>query len=408
MSGVGTGALRYLRADLADFAGYSSARTSGPAPGGRPWEWLNANESASANAADAEGASRRYPDPQPAALRERLAGLWGVRPEELLVGRGSDEGIDLLVRGCVAAGTGAVVVSTPTFGMYAVSARLHGAEVVDVPQQVVPGQRDAAQERFVLDGDGLVGAVRERRGSGSGGSGSAAGLVFVATPGNPTGSTVPLGELSRIAAALEGDALLVVDEAYGDFTDEPSAVELLAAHDNVVVLRTLSKAHGLAGARIGALIARPELVAALGRVQAPYPLAVPAVGLALAATENDAVAATAARVREAVSERERLATALAAALREGRAPALTGLLEGEANFVTVRCADPQAVLDALATDGIVVRSLAGHPALTDGVRITTGTPAVNDRVLAHLIEPADPSEPTAVNDPTDPTPQETP
>lgn len=374
MTAVDSGAVLpapYLREDLADFAGYSSARTSGPATDGPgDWAWLNANEAAAANQGDPTGASRRYPDPQPGRLRARLARTWGVRPEELLVVRGSDEGIDVLVRGCTAPGEGAIVVAPPTFGMYAVSARLHGVAVAEAPQLLVAADRD----RFELD----AGAVREAVAT------TGAGLVFVASPGNPTGTTVPAAELAALAADLSGRALLVVDEAYGDFSDQPSATALLAGHENVVVLRTLSKAHGLAGARIGAVIAQPELVAALGRVQAPYPLAVPAIELALAATEPDALAATTERVWRTVAERERVASTLSDAVRAGRAGSIRCVMAGEANFVTVRADDPAAVMDALAGSGVVARSLAGHPALSDGVRITVGQEHENDRVLAAL------------------------
>ncbi|WP_462417959.1 aminotransferase class I/II-fold pyridoxal phosphate-dependent enzyme [Kytococcus sp. Marseille-QA3725] len=410
----------YLRADLADFAGYSSARTSGPAPqvegeaegATTPAErvWLNANESAVANPGDPDGSSRRYPDPQPAELRERLAALWGVRPEELLVTRGSDEAIDLLVRGCCPPGRGSVVVTPPTFGMYGVVARLHGAETVAVPQvvrevAVEPGDPSAGplaeedgssrREHWAVDVDEVLAAAERSR----------ADLVFLASPGNPTGQTVPTEELARVAEALRGRALLVVDEAYADFTGRDSASVLLAEHESVVVLRTLSKAHGLAGARIGAVLGRAPLVTALGRVQAPYPLAVPAVRLALEATSPEAVRRTTEQVQRTVVERERVAAALAAtAGREGHlGPTIRAVLAGEANFVTLRCEDPEAVLQELEGTGVVVRSLARHPGLRDGVRITVGTPEQNDRVLRVLAPDAALAAP-APSDPT--TPQE--
>ncbi len=382
----------YVREDLADFAGYSSARTSGPAPDGAEWAWLNANEASAANAADAQGTSRRYPDPQPSALRERLAELWGASPEQVLVVRGSDEGIDVLVRGCTVPGDGAVVTSSPTFGMYGVSARLHGVAVQDLPQQVEPVEgAERAQtgggllQRFVVDTDALAQRVLD----------AGASLVFLATPGNPTGAVVASEDVARLATSLRGRALVVVDEAYGDFTEAPSAVGLLDAHENVVVLRTLSKAHGVAGARIGAVLARPDLVAFLARVQAPYPLAVPAADLALQATAPEAVTHTRERVRTTVAERRRVEQALldvaeaATAGAEadsaaGAAAPVTALLQGEANFVTVRHPDPAQLLDRLHAAGIVARGLANHPGLSDGVRITIGTPEQNDRVLAVL------------------------
>lgn len=425
--------LGYVRDDLADFTGYSSARTSAPAGAvapaaaasgeqGVPVEqgapvdlaWLNANEAATPNRADAGASVRRYPDPQPAALRGRLAGLWGVATDELLVTRGSDEGIDLLVRACCAPGgatrgdasgpaagaaRGGVVVAPPTFGMYAVTARLHGAAVHAVPQLVEPAEGPGGGERWRVDVDAVLRTARQQQ----------ADLVLLPSPGNPTGQGVPVEDLVRLAEGLRRDeapALLVVDEAYADFTDAPSAATLLATHENVVVLRTLSKAHGLAGARIGAVLARAELVALLGRVQAPYPLAVPAVQLALAATEPAALEDTADRVRRTLAERDRVTTALRdLAGRPGSG--IEAVLVAEANFVTLRCTDPGSVLDALEEQGVVARALATHPGLADGVRVTLGTSEQDDRVLRALgAHPPAHRPPTGR--PTRTTPEETP
>lgn len=397
----------YLRADLLGFTGYASARrvratehqtevppasASEPVP---PVEciWLNANEAAEPNAADPQATTRRYPDGQPVLLRERLATLWGTAADELLVTRGSDEAIDLLVRTACEPGRGAIVTTTPTFGMYAVAARLHGCSVVDVPQTLEPDPSEPAHQWARLDLAGVLDAVEE----------SGAGLVFVATPGNPTGQSLPTMALTRLATALEGRALLVVDEAYADFAGTPSAAGLLREHENVVLLRTLSKAHGLAGARIGAVLARPELIELLGTVIPPYPLAAPATALAEAATEPDALRDTTERVERIVAERERMTGALTGIVREGagergqaveqealdEAPRpgslrLTALLPSAANFLTVRCEDPEAVLTVLDEAGVVVRSLASHPGLADGVRITLGTPDQNDLVLSQL------------------------
>ena len=121
--------LDLVREDLRGFAGYKSARTEAL----QGDVWLNANESAWANPADATASSRRYPDPQPVALRDTLAGLYGCTPSQLLIGRGSDEAIDLLVRALCNPGRDAVVITPPVFGMYAVSARLQGAPIIEVP-----------------------------------------------------------------------------------------------------------------------------------------------------------------------------------------------------------------------------------------------------------------------------------
>ncbi|HEY4555029.1 MAG TPA: aminotransferase class I/II-fold pyridoxal phosphate-dependent enzyme, partial [Lysobacter sp.] len=246
-----SGVLDLVREDLRDFAGYRSARSErldGSV-------WLNANESPWANAADAGSLARRYPDPQPGALRSALASLYGCAPAQLLLGRGSDEAIDLLVRALCRPGDDAVLVTSPTFGMYAVCARMHGARVVDVPL------REAA-DTWACDFDAVADAALCE----------AVKLVFLCSPGNPTGAALPLDGIATLAERLRGRALVVVDEAYVEFAAGVSAVALVARQPNVAVLRTLSKAHALAGERIGGVVADAALVEVLRRCQAPYPL----------------------------------------------------------------------------------------------------------------------------------------
>src|SRR5690606_34592131 len=253
--------LSLVREDLRGFGGYASARTCDV----RGEVWLNANESPWANPADTAGSSRRYPDPQPPGLREALARVYGCSQEQLLIGRGSDEAIDLLVRVLCTPGRDAVVSTPPVFGMYAVSARLQNAPLLEVPLVDGPAGFSADLE--------AVAAAAER---------GAAKLVFLCSPSNPTGASVPLDGIAALAARLEGRALVVVDEAYGEFSAQPSAISLIKAHRNLAVLRTLSKAHALAAARIGVLVADPALVRVLRACQAPYPVPTPCAQLATA------------------------------------------------------------------------------------------------------------------------------
>jgi histidinol-phosphate aminotransferase len=345
--------LDLVRADLRDFGGYRSAR-SDKLDGAI---WLNANESPWANPADADSHLRRYPDPQPQRLREALAGLYSCSPQQLLAGRGSDEGIDLLLRAMCRPGGDAVVVTTPTFGMYAVSARLHGTLVVDVPLRE---DEDGYRCDFAAIGD-----AAER---------DAAKIVFLCSPGNPGGNLLPIECIAMLAARLQAQTIVVVDEAYIEFADAPSAITLLEAHPNIAVLRTLSKAHALAAARIGCVIADAALIAVLQRCQAPYPLPVPSVEAALAALAPGARGKTEARTRETMGERARLQSALA------RSPAVRRVVPSRANFVQVRCVDAQASFDALLAAGVVVRDLRAM-GLPDALRISIGTPEQNDRVL---------------------------
>ena len=349
--------LLLARADLGGFAGYRSARTEQL----RGEVWLNANESAWANPADAGAIAQRYPEPQPQALREALAALYGLAPAQLLIGRGSDEGIDLLVRAFCTPGTDAVLTTPPVFGMYAVSARLQGARLVEVP--LVDGAAD-----FSVD----LAKVAERA------EGEGAKLVFLCSPGNPAGGTIARAEVLALAARLEGRALVVVDEAYIEFADAPSLATDVAAQPNLVVLRTLSKAHALAAARVGSVIADAAVIALLQRCQAPYPVPSPCAALALAALRDDSLVLTRTRVATVRSERARLQAALATL------PAVRRVYPSQGNFLLVRCVDADASFRALLDAGIVVRDQRAAPQLDDALRISIGTPEESDRVIVAL------------------------
>jgi histidinol-phosphate aminotransferase len=346
--------LGLVREDLRDFAGYSSARRE--ASGGEVL--LNANESPWPVPGDALGLNR-YPAPQPPALLERLARLYGVATERLLVGRGSDEAIDLLVRATCRAGRDAVLVCPPTFGMYAVCARVQGAACIEVPLR--------ADRQFALDVDAVLAALDPR-----------VRLVFVCSPNNPTGAQVPLRDIERLAAGIAGRALLVVDEAYAEFADGPGALALAARDPHVAVLRTLSKAHALAGARIGVLAAAPELLAVLRAIMAPYPLPTPSVRAALDALQPAALALARSRVALVREERQRVAERLRDCAE------VIEVLPSDANFLLVRLADAEAVFARAAAAGIVLRRPAAAAGLGGCLRISIGTPADNDRVLALL------------------------
>lgn len=354
-----------VREDLRDFAGYSSARTSAAGTGAAVRIWLNANESGSPSTVDAEGAYRRYPDPQPPALVDALADLWATTADRVVVGRGSDELIELLVRTLCRPGGDGVVVTPPTFGMYAVSARLHGTPVVEVPQV-----DDALTWR--VDVERVLAAT----------VGSGARLVFLASPGNPTGSVVPLREVADLARGLARRAVVVVDEAYGEFASQRSAVSLLEEHPNLVVLRTLSKAHGLAGLRVGFALAHPDLAVVLRRVQAPYPVPVPVTALALQALEAGALAATRQRVGQTLRQRDLVGRRL----RD--LPGVRAVYASEANFLLLRCDDPDGLLRVLRRHGIAVRDMRHLPGLDDALRITVGTPAEMTALDRALGDPA--------------------
>lgn len=349
--------LDLLRDDLRDFAGYRSARSETSTG----TIWLNANEAARSNAADAGGGLRRYPQPQPENLRDALADLYGCAPERLLIGRGSDEAIDLLVRAFCRPGVDAVLVTPPVFGMYAVSARLQGARLLEVPLR-----EDGIDFGADIEGIGNIALAQ------------AAKLVFLCSPGNPAGGVLAADAVLELAQRLAGRAIVVVDEAYVEFADTASLVTRAATQPNIVVLRTLSKAHALAAARIGCAIGDARVIEALRRCQAPYPVPGPSAAQALAALALEALAATRASVEESRRERRRIAALLADSAEVRR------VYPSQANFLLVRFADAGAAFDRLLAAGVVVRDMRAMPQLGDALRITLGTPAQNNAMLAAL------------------------
>jgi histidinol-phosphate aminotransferase len=347
--------LDLARAEIRAMQPYSSARME--ASGGQVL--LNANESAWTPAGDNGLGCNRYPEPQPAALVDALADLYAVRREQLLVGRGSDEAIDLLVRAFCRAGEDAILIQPPTFGMYAVSAKIQNAAVIEVPL--------AAD--FTLDVEAVLAALTPT-----------VRLVFICTPNNPTGQCVPRASVEQLAKALVDRALLVVDEAYVEFAETGSVADLIDRYDNVAVLRTLSKAWALAGARIGSLLANAEVIALLRRIMPPYPLPLPCVAAALSALS--APGQESAREHLAIVREQRALMQHALV----RLPGVRDVLPSHANFLAVRFDDAGAIYQRLLAAGIVVRDVRRYPNLDDALRITIGTPAENVRVLAVLQE----------------------
>ena len=320
---------------------------------------LHANELPWRVAGDTSVAGlNRYPEPQPPPLVQGLAALYGVSADRVLVGRGSDEAIDVLMRIFCRAGRDRVIVCPPTFGMYSVAARIQGADVASVSL--------LAARCFDLDVEGILKAVD-----------GYTRLVFVCSPNNPTGNLVPRQQLLDLAARLAPRALLVVDEAYIEFAAGPGITADIAALPNLCVLRTLSKAHGLAGARCGALLAHPDIVALGRKVIPPYAIAELTVEVASPLLAPAGVAATRQRIGDLLAERQRVATALA------RVPGVLRVWPSDANFLLVDFAKPDAVLAKIRDVGLIIRDVR-QPVLPQSLRITIGTPEQNDRLLGSL------------------------
>ncbi len=348
-----TAVIERARPDIRALAPYSHAAWE------PSLERLHANELPWRVAGDASAAGlNRYPEPQPPELVQGLARLYGVRTEQLLVGRGSDEAIDLLLRVFCRADVDNVIVCPPTFGMYAVAARIQGAEVRAVPLLLEQG--------FALDEAALLARVDENT-----------KLVFVCSPNNPTANALPTEQLLRITRALAPRALLVVDEAYIDFANIASLCPQLDALPNLAILKTLSKAHGLAGARVGALLAAPEVIALARKVIPPYAITELTVEAVAPLLESAAITAMQSRVAGLLAERARLAAGLA------RSPLVAKVWPSDTNFLLVDCRDPDEVLARVRGAGLIIRDVR-QAVLPRSLRISVGTPAQNTRVLESL------------------------
>ncbi|MBL9216162.1 MAG: histidinol-phosphate transaminase [Opitutaceae bacterium] len=351
--------LSLIRPEILALAPYSSARKEAKA--GRVW--LDANENPRTPSETAAPAGRpalnRYPEPQPPDLVATLAAYYGTAPENVLVSRGSDEGIDLLLRAFCRAGQDAILITPPTYGMYAVSAAIQNARVVPVPLDAARG--------FALDAEGVIAAAA-----------SGVKLVFLCSPNNPTGALLDRAAVLRTARALLGRAVVVVDEAYLEFAGSPSLAVELAAVPNLVVLRTLSKAFGLAGIRCGATLANPALIGVLQKIIAPYPVPTPVLQAALAALSPAGLAAARASVAAIVAERRRVAGVLAGL------PAVRRVWPSDSNFLLFATADAAQAMAATRGAGVILRDRSRDYGLANCVRMTIGTPAENDAALEIL------------------------
>ena len=336
------------RPEIVAMKPYSSARREASSEG----VLLNANEAPRSLVLTAPGEPplNRYPDPQPGKLLSGLAALYGVPQDNLLVTRGSDEGIDLLTRVFCRAGQDAILHCPPTFGMYRIAAQTQGAEVVSVPR--------SADQDFALDGDELLRVLAND---------PRIRLVFLTSPNNPTGDCVDEALLLKLLDATRESAVVVVDEAYAEFCQRASAIGLIPSHANLVVLRTLSKAWASAGLRCGAVVAQAPVIDLLRRIIAPYPLASPVSALAERVLRPDMQM----RQRELLAELEDNKRTLLALLR-GR-PFIREIWPGEANFVLLRVDDSPALLSHCSRHGVVLRGYPNEPALEGCIRISVGS-----------------------------------
>ncbi len=350
-----------IRPHIRTMKPYASARDEYQ---GSVGTFLDANENpfGTAGLAADQTALHRYPDPQQAQLKQRLAEVKHVSPKSIFLGNGSDEIIDLLIKAFCQPEIDNVVTLPPTFGMYRVAATLNN----------VPVHEASLTEAFTIDEAALRRAVDERT-----------KMIFFCSPNNPTGNLLNRAVIEHWLEEFPG--LVVVDEAYQDFAQSESFAARLPDFPNLVVLNTLSKAWGMAALRLGMAFASPEIVAVLNKIKMPYNVNSLTQERVMELLGHETEMRKS--VRELIALREHLAGALL------KLPVVEHVFPSDANFLLVRMQDASRVYQRLLEQKIIVRNQS-HLRLCEGaLRITVGTPEENDALLGAL---ATLSEPTRV------------
>lgn len=341
------------RANVRALTPYQSARRLG----GNGDVWLNANEYPLAVPFElSQQTLNRYPECQPKRVIERYAAYAGLAEDQVLVSRGADEGIELLMRAFCEPGQDAVLVLSPTYGMYSVSAETIGIEYRTV----------AAGENWQLN----LPAIADRL--------DGVKLVYVCSPNNPTGNLIDPDDMRQLLEMTRGRALVVADEAYIEFCPQASLVSWLKDYPHLVVLRTLSKAFALAGLRCGFTLANAEVIALLMKVIAPYPLSTPVADIAGQALSDEGIALMRQHVRELIATRERLIADL-----RGCA-CVEQVYNSETNYLLARFTDSGRVFKTLWEQGIILRDQNKQPGLAGCLRISIGTREECERAIAAL------------------------
>lgn len=346
--------LKLARQEVISLIPYSSARHESNQTGIH----LDANE----NPFDLTHGFNRYPEPQPLMLRQKLAVLYGVREAQLLITRGSNEAIDLLMRVFCQANQDGILITPPTYGMYAVAAGIQGAFIESVPLLPAP--------EFDLDVDKIIKQWRPQ-----------IKLLFFCSPNNPTGNILNTDAILALCESLHDKALIVIDEAYIEFSMTKSLARFLKRFPNLVILRTISKAYGLAGVRCGCVLAHPDVITLLGKIIAPYPIPTPVAGYVLNALSDTNLLRTKNQIQTIRLVREQLRLFLQSY------PAVKVVYPSEANFLLVAVNSPSRWMQVCRERGIVIRDRSNIPSLSDCVRISIGTPEENQilqEVLSHV------------------------
>lgn len=337
---------KHIRTHLLSLTPYQSAREEFTADG-REMILLDANENPFATEVN------RYPDPLQLELKEQIAEWKGVGVDQLYLSNGSDEFISNVIMGCCEPGQDQIVIVPPTFGMYKVSARTHGVGVVEVP----------LTDAFQLDLPAILNTVD-----------ASCKIIFIPTPNNPTANSFDLNAIKELLENFQG--LVLVDEAYVEFSTNPSIIPWLEDYPNLMVSQTFSKAQGMAGARLGMAFAHSDFIRFFNRIKAPYNINTLTINAALnRLKEQDKVGE---QVQLLLDERRRLEEAF------GSIPFIKQCFPSDANFILIRVDDSSLRYQQLIDCGIVVRNPSKNLNCENTLRISVGLPEENNRLIDAL------------------------
>ena len=335
-----------IRPHLLNRKPYASARDEFPE---KAEVYLDANEN------PFPSTTNRYPDPRQVELKAAVAKMKNVQPELMFIGNGSDEVLDLIFRAFCEPGQDNVIYTPPTYGMYEVLAQINNVGLKAAP----------LQEDFRLDADRVLAQADDRT-----------KLVLLCNPNNPTGNLMEVAAVEKILDSFPG--LVVIDEAYIDFSSHPGFLSKLKNYDNLVIVQTLSKAWGLAGLRLGLGFASPEIIRILDSIKPPYNINSHSQQEALKRLTNKKKAET--QIKLILRERENMKRALEVL------PGVQRVFPSEANFLLVHINNATAIYNALLQQGIVLRNRSDILHCEECLRITIGTPEENNRVIRALHE----------------------
>lgn len=342
-----------VRKNVQKLTPYQSARRIG----GQGDVWLNANEYPVAPHFElTEQTLNRYPEPQPEQVIKRYAQYAGVQCEQLIVSRGADEAIELLMRAFCEPEQDSILYCPPTYGMYQVS-----AETLDIKIKTVPTTSD-----WQLDLQAIAQNLDTVK------------LIYVCSPNNPTGNLIKPEDIKSLLKLANDRALVVIDEAYIEFTPQSSVVSWLNEYPNLVILRTLSKAFALAGLRCGFAIANKPVIDALQKVIAPYPLATPVADIASQALSKDGIDTMRQNVEKLNNQKQAFIEAL------NKLSIVEKVYPSWSNYLCVKFQEGKDVFKTLWDQGIILRDQSKSTGQTNMIRISIGTQSECEAVITAL------------------------